>query len=272
MGQIKIENLELFANHGVLNEENVLGQKFIINAIVDTDFDEAVKGDDISKALNYAEICDFIQNFNKLNTFKLIETAADTMALELIKAFRLINAVQIELKKPNPPIHMHFDYVSVCVKRSRHKAFIALGSNVGDKETYLNNALNAITENEYCTIKNVSTFIKTFPYGGVEQDDFLNGCIEIETLLSPYELLKLLQKIENKNERVRTVRWGPRTLDLDILLYDNEIICNENLIVPHPDMQNRDFVLAPLSEIAPYTIHPVLNKSISQLYKALKNE
>ncbi len=272
MGQIKIQNLELFARHGVLNEENTLGQKFIISATLTTSFERAVATDDILNGVNYAEVCDFLYSYNQNNTFKLIETAADSMAIELLKTFELIDSVEIELKKPNPPIHMHFDYVSAKVERKRHRAFIALGSNMGDKENYLKNALNAINNNACCVIKKVSSFIETAPYGDVEQDNFLNGCAEIETLLSPQELLAFLQKTENENERVRTIHWGPRTLDLDILLYDNSIICEDNLIVPHPDMQNRNFVLEPLSEIAPHIIHPVLNKSICTLHKSLKND
>ncbi len=272
MGQIKIRNLELFARHGVLNEEKTLGQKFIISATITTSFDKAVATDDILNGVNYAKVCDFLYSFNQNNTFKLIETAADTMAIELLKAFELIDAIEIEIKKPNPPIHMHFDYVSAKVERKRHRAFIALGSNMGDREGYLKKALDTINKNDYCKVKKVSSFIETTPYGDVEQDDFLNGCAEIETLLSPQELLSFLQTIESDNNRVRTIHWGPRTLDLDILLYDNSIICEDNLIIPHPDMQNRSFVLEPLLEIAPHIIHPVLSKSICTLHKLLEND
>ncbi len=272
MGQIRIQNLELFARHGVLNEEKTLGQKFIISATITTSFDMAVATDDIVNGVNYAKVCDFLYAFNQNNTFKLIETAADTMAIELLKEFELIDAVEIEIKKPNPPIHMHFDYVSAKVERKRHRAYIALGSNMGNKENYLKSALDAVSDNDCCTVKKVSSFIETTPYGDVEQDNFLNGCAEIETLLSPYELLSFLQTVENENDRVRTIHWGPRTLDLDIILYDNCIICEDNLVVPHPDMQNRTFVLEPLLEIAPHIIHPVLNKSICMLHKSLKND
>ncbi len=272
MGQIKIQNLELFARHGVLNEENTLGQKFIISATLTTSFNKAVATDDISNGVNYAAVCNFLYSFNQKNTFKLIETAADSMAKGLLKEFSLIDGVELEIKKPNPPIHLHFDYVSATVERKRHRAFIALGSNMGDKAQYIKNAIDAINENDYCSVKKVSTLVETEPYGDVEQDNFLNSCAEIETLLSPGELLLLLQQIENKNGRVRTIHWGPRTLDLDILLYDNSVICEDNLVIPHPDMQNRDFVLEPLLEIAPNVVHPVIHKSVSELCRLLKNE
>lgn len=272
MGLIKIQNLELFARHGVLNEENTLGQKFIISATLTTSFDRAAATDDILKAVNYAAVCDFLYSFNHQNTFKLIETAADAMAKGLLAEFELIDSVEIEIKKPNPPIHLHFDCVSATVVRKRHRAYISLGSNMGDKEKYIENAINAINENGYCSVKKVSSLIETKPYGNVEQDNFLNGCAEIETILSPQELLLLLQEIENKNGRVRTIHWGPRTLDLDILLYDNLVTCEDNLVIPHPDMQNRNFVLEPLLEIAPYVVHPVERKNVSELCKLLKNQ
>lgn len=105
----------------------------------------------------------------------------------------------------------------------------------------------------------------TEPYGGVEQDDFLNGAIEAETFLSPDALLHKLHAIEQEAGRERKIHWGPRTLDLDILLYDHEIIDTEKLTIPHIDMQNRQFVLEPLSQLAPAYMHPVLHKTISQL-------
>ncbi|MDE6907448.1 MAG: 2-amino-4-hydroxy-6-hydroxymethyldihydropteridine diphosphokinase, partial [Lachnospiraceae bacterium] len=101
--------------------------------------------------------------------------------------------------------------------------------------------------------------------GVTEQDEFLNGALKLRTLLTPEELLELLHEIEAKAERVRTLRWGPRTLDLDILFYDNLVLDTEELHIPHIDMQNRDFVLKPMAQIAPYMRHPVLNKTIKQL-------
>ena len=109
----------------------------------------------------------------------------------------------------------------------------------------------------------------TKPYGGVEQDDFVNGAIALKTLLSPQELLEKLHEIEQHANRERIIHWGPRTLDLDIIFYDKLVYEDENLIIPHIDMQNRDFVLAPMNQIAPYLRHPVLNQTISQLLNTL---
>ena len=111
----------------------------------------------------------------------------------------------------------------------------------------------------------VSSFLVTKPYGGVEQDDFLNACLILHTLLSPGELLDRLHDIEQAAHRERTVRWGPRTLDLDILMYDDLVLETDELTIPHVELHLRDFVLRPLQEIAPNKRHPLLHKTVSQM-------
>ena len=118
-------------------------------------------------------------------------------------------------------------------------------------------------------VEAVSEYLVTEPYGDVEQDEFLNGVLKLRTLLTPEELLDRLHELEAAANRERIIHWGPRTLDLDILFYDNEIIDTPDLHIPHIDMENRDFVLKPMDEIAPYYRHPVLNKTIHQLLNEL---
>ena len=118
-------------------------------------------------------------------------------------------------------------------------------------------------------MERVSSFLCTAPYGGVEQDDFLNGCMQIRTLLTPRELLDVLQGIEREAGRERKVHWGPRTLDLDIIFYDREVVDEEDLQIPHIEMQKRDFVLLPLREIAPHLRHPVTGKTVSEMAEEL---
>ena len=117
-----------------------------------------------------------------------------------------------------------------------------------------------------------SDYLVTEPYGGVEQDKFLNGALRVRTLLSPEELLDRLHVLEQAADRKRIVHWGPRTLDLDILFYDDLVIDTEELHVPHIDMENRDFVLKPMVEIALYLRHPVLNLTMEQLLKKLEEK
>lgn len=146
--------------------------------------------------------------------------------------------------------------------------FIALGSNLGNKEKNLKDALKLL-EKKGVRVRRVSGFIRTRPYGVTDQPDFLNAVAEIETDKSPAELLQLLLQTEQEMGRKRVRRWGERNIDLDLLLYDDRIIDLPELRVPHPDMQNRDFVLYPLAQIAPDTVHPVLRKTVGELWKEL---
>ena len=130
-------------------------------------------------------------------------------------------------------------------------AYIGLGSNLGDRERYLMQALERIEKNPEITITKISSIYETYPVGLTEQPLFLNMVIEIETNFSPFELLNFLQEIESEFGRRREIKWGPRTLDLDILLYNQENMKSERLIIPHPRMQERGFVLIPLHEINP---------------------
>lgn len=174
------------------------------------------------------------------------------------------------MEKPWAPVGLPLDSASVEIHRKWSKSYISFGSNMGEKSEYISNAIESIKANENIRVNKVSDIIVTKPYGGVEQDDFLNGCMEIETLYFPEQLLHFLQSLEQEAKRVRKVHWGPRTLDLDIVLYEDEIINTEELTVPHIDMENRYFVLKPLSDIAPYAMHPIFHKSAIQMYKELE--
>ena len=129
--------------------------------------------------------------------------------------------------------------------------FIGIGSNLANRQNYINKAIFYLKLAEGVRVEKVSTIIETEPVEGPVQGRYLNGVIKIKTILLPQELLNILQNIENKLGRRRVVRFGPRTIDLDILLYGNEIIDQDNLKIPHPRMWEREFVLKPLFEIAP---------------------
>ena len=147
-------------------------------------------------------------------------------------------------------------------------AYIALGSNLGDKEANLRQALKMLLV-KGLQIRSVSSFFKTEPYGVTDQPEFINAVACAKTDLAPEKLLKLLLDTELEMGRVRLRHWGERNIDLDLLLYDDLIYYSEKLVLPHPDMQNRLFVLQPLSEIAADKIHPVYKKSIQNLLKSL---
>ena len=147
-------------------------------------------------------------------------------------------------------------------------AYIALGSNLGDKEANLRQALKMLLV-KGLQIRSASSFFKTEPYGVTDQPEFINAVACVKTDLAPEKLLKLLLDTELEMGRVRLRHWGERNIDLDLLLYDDLIYYSEKLVLPHPDMQNRLFVLQPLSEIAADKIHPVYKKSIQTLLKSL---
>ena len=129
------------------------------------------------------------------------------------------------------------------------KAFLSLGSNMGDRLEYLSKAIDKIAEIQGCNILNKSRVYETEPWGYENQEAFLNLCISVETYLSPYELLESLQTIELELDRVRKIHWGPRTIDIDILLFDDIICEDDKLTIPHPRMRERAFVLIPLYDI-----------------------
>lgn len=152
------------------------------------------------------------------------------------------------------------------------KAYLGLGTNLGQKKENLEKALEILNSHGSVQVLKVSSFYETDPMGYENQDKFLNAAVVCETSMGPYELLDFIQEIEKALKRVREIRWGPRTIDVDILLYDSlELLDEPRLIIPHPRMVEREFVLAPLSEIAPEMVHPGTGKSIALLLEELKN-
>lgn len=268
--EIIISGLKIFAWHGVYEEEKEKGQNFIVNARLSLDTSLAGESDSLEDSVDYGKVCLFINDFMRINRFNLLEAVANQMARKIMVRFPMTQSVELEVMKPEAPIPLPFENVSVKITRSWHRTYIATGSNMGDSEDLIENAIANLDSDENCRVIRKSKMYRSKPYGGVEQDDFYNSVFCMDTLYSPIELLTRLQEEEKEANRERLVKWGPRTLDLDIIYYDDEIIEREHLRIPHVDMTNRDFVLLPLSEVAPYKRHPILGMTTIEMLGRLK--
>ena len=242
MDEIRVKNLEVFCHHGVYKEENVLGQKFLVNIVSKVDTRAAGKTDELELSVSYGDIC------------------------------RCVKKEMIEVKKPWAPVLMHVDYTSVKIKRSWHKVYIGVGSNLGEREEYMELAKEKVSALPDTKNFKSASIIETEPYGYTEQGKFLNTVYSIETLDTPAEFLDKLHQIENEAERKREIHWGPRTLDLDILLYDDLVTEDEEITIPHPELTKRLFVLEPLCELAPRGIHPLERRRYSDILEDLKEK
>ena len=151
-------------------------------------------------------------------------------------------------------------------------AYIGFGSNIGDRLTHIQNAIDVLSKTEEITLQKISSIYKTDPVGYEAQAQFLNGVAAIQTHLSPLSLLHTLKDIETAIGRKHRVRWGPREIDLDILIYGDMCLQTEQLVIPHPEMHLRRFVLVPLAEITPDLVHPVFQETIHALLENLEDD
>lgn len=272
MDSIEIRDLELYCHHGVFKEENVLGQKFLVTLVLYMDTRSAGKTDDLNKSINYAEVAQFVKREMEQKNFRLLEAVAERLARQILLHFSRIQRVSVEIKKPWAPILLPLDTVSVCIERGWTTAYLSLGSNMGDREQYIKDAVEALRGEPAIRDVRISDLMETDPYGYTDQPPFLNAAVELQTLEDPQQLLRICQKIEEMGKRERTIHWGPRTIDLDILLFGTEVVQTESLMIPHREMHKRCFVLEPLAQIAPWVQHPVLGQRVVTLLENLKEK
>jgi dihydroneopterin aldolase/2-amino-4-hydroxy-6-hydroxymethyldihydropteridine diphosphokinase len=269
---ISIQDLECFGYHGVLGEEKKLGQKFLISLDLSVDLSRAAETDRCEDTVDYSAVCAQVKQLTETNVYDLIETLAGEIAKHILFQFSMVTAVTVTVKKPWAPIMCSVKTVAVTITRGWHKVYLGVGSNIGDSKEIIQKAVDLLSGHKAIRNLKLTSLISTKPYGVKEQPDFVNGAIYLETILPPHALLRLTSSIEKEMGRERKQHWGPRTLDLDILFYDDQISDDPLLILPHPEITKRDFVLAPLTELNPHLIHPVYRKTVSELLEELKKK
>jgi len=265
MQKIFVEKIKVFGYHGCLDEEKKSGQYFLISlelTLKSGFFDSA---DDVAHTINYADVCKQVETIVADTRFNLLESLAETIAQTLLLTYPGLDSVKAAVEKPEAPVDVQFLTLGVTAYRAWHTVFLSLGSNLKYRKKNIRQAIKNIISSSGCMICACSEIIETEPWGVGGQPKFLNCALKIKTLLEPPELLHLLKKIERDMGRVAGIKWGPRIIDIDVLLYDSLVYSTDDLQIPHPYMHERKFVLGPLAEIAPNAIHPVKNRSIREL-------
>lgn len=268
---IHINGLEVHAYHGVNEPEKIQGQRFIINAVLHLDYQSAMNSDEISNTVHYGQVSNNILEYFINNRCDLIESITHQLVNMIFSKYSLVQKVELEVVKPWAPIKIVFKDVATRVVEEKHSVYIALGGNIGSSELVFEQAIEMISNLPAVYELKRSKQYSSKPFGGVEQADFLNMAIKIETNLHPQMLLAELQKIELELGRIREVHWGPRTLDLDIILYGDKLVSSNNLLIPHRFMNKRDFVLKPLLDLNEYLVDPRTNQPLIDIYEQLED-
>lgn len=272
MDKVVMKNLGFYGYHGAMKEENVLGQRFFFDVELTCNLPAAGKTDRVEDTVHYGEVYETIKDIVENRTYNLIEKVAEEIAQAIFERFEKVKEVDILVKKPSAPVAGVFDYMGVHVRRKRpcKSAYLGIGGNMGDKKSNIERAIELLDESDFIKVKKSSSLYETEPVGYTDQDWFMNAVTEIETSLSPYELLDYCHYIESELKRERLIRWGPRTLDVDVLLYEGFESDDEVLTVPHPRMLERAFVMVPLFEINKGLA--IGNKPISEIMADFKGE
>ena len=250
---IYVNGLRLMALVGVLPHERDALQPVQIDVDLEVDLSEAGVTDNLDDTANYGEISNAIAEVVRTSSDTLLERLAARIA-DRVLHFDHVEVADVMVTKLRPPIPEDLVSSAVRIVRSRvdmrvparHRAIVALGSNLGDRAAYLRFGLERLSN-----VVSQSQVFETDPVGGPDnQGPYLNMVAVVDTDLDPFAMLRRLLQIESEAHRVRVERWGPRTLDLDLLFYDDYTIESEELTIPHPRFAERRFVLEPLSEVA----------------------
>lgn len=259
---IEVLGIRATGFHGVFEHEKRDGQEFVVDVSLELDLRPAGESDDLAETVNYGEVAQLVVRRIEGEPFDLIERLATVIAEDVLatESGRLrLETVTVTVHKPSAPVGVPFGDVLVRVRRDRTlvPAVVALGANLGDRRATLERARRALAERVLTAGLAVSDLVETDPVGGPEQPDFLNAVAVGLTRLSPTALLRTLHEIEAESGRVREIRWGPRTLDLDLIQYGDPatgtdvLSSSERLTLPHPRAHERGFVLVPWLQADP---------------------
>lgn len=254
--RVEIDGLVVMTVVGALPHERDAAQPVRIDLSIGTDLHDAGRTDELDDTVNYGAVAEQVAGVVRAATDTLLERLADRIATTVL-AHPRADSVAVTVTKLRPPIPEQVESTAVRIVRDRthltatspeaHSVIVALGSNLGDRESYLRLAIERLG-----TVSAASQVFETAPVGGPEdQGAYLNMVVAVDTALDPYAYLRRCHRIEADAGRERTVHWGPRTLDVDILFYDHITIADERLTIPHPLLGERRFVLTPLAEVAP---------------------
>lgn len=254
--RIELCGIRALGTIGVLPEEQQRAQPFEIDMVLEYDVSRAGASDDLDETINYAVPIELATRVVETESHALLERVATRITEDVLEATEVLT-VEVTIRKLRPPVPQDIDSSGVTIRRSRtmvpralladtKRAFVALGSNLGDRRGHLRRAVAGLPD-----VVAVSGVYETEPVGKQDQGAFLNMAVELRTALDPYELLRWCLLLEQDAGRVRTERWGPRTLDADVLLHGDTSIQSDLLTIPHPRMFERRFVLQPMADLAP---------------------
>ncbi len=254
---IRLLGVEAAGHHGVLEVEKLTGQPFVVDVVLELDLSRAGRTDDLADTVSYAEIAGDVMARITGPPFDLIERLAEVIADDVL-ARPLVDAVEVTVHKPQAPVGHPFRDVQVQVRRERGvPVVVAVGANLGDAATTLSEAVADLAATPGVRVTAVGPLVETDPVGGPDQPAYLNSVVLAHTTLRPARLLEILHGIEARYGRTREVRWGARTLDLDLIQVGTPSTPQEvrsqdpALSLPHPRAHERAFVLAPWSRVQP---------------------
>jgi len=253
--RIELSGIRAMGTIGALAEERKRAQPFEVDLTVELDTRQAGQTDELSDSLDYGIAIAIVHRIITTEQPRLLERVAERIAEEILE-LKQVEAVEVVVRKVHVPVPYDIRSAAVRVRRPCVRqdtpagpvavAYIGMGSNLGDRRALLRYGVRQLG-----TVTMVSPLYESEPVGGPQQGPYLNLVAQIQTALDPFQLLERCLAIEAGAGRVRRERWGPRTLDLDLLLFDDVEIRSPRLTVPHPRMRERRFVLQPLADIAP---------------------